>query len=139
VDRLFLDANVLFSAAYREDAGVRRLWDLPEAELVTSAYAVEEARRNLDTGERRSDLGRLLETVRVSNLLVDPTDYPEIEASGLPEKDLPILRAAVASGATYLVTGDRRHFGQEVAGVLVLRPAELLATRTEEPCDDASG
>src|SRR5215210_8032977 len=102
VDRLFLDANVLFSAAYREDAGVRRLWDLPEAELVTSAYAVEEARRNLDTGERRSGLGRLLETVRVSNLLADPTDYPEIEASGLPEKDLPILRAAVASGATYL-------------------------------------
>jgi hypothetical protein len=72
--------------------------------------------------------------MRVSNLLAGPTDYPEIEASGLPEKNLPILRAAVASGATYLVTGDRRHFGQEVAGVLV-----LLATRTEEPCDDASG
>ena len=143
MDRLFLDANVLFSAAYREDAGVRRLWDLPEAELVTSAYAVEEARRNLDTGERRSDLGGLLEAVRVSNLLADPTAFPEIEASGLPEKDLPILRAAVASGATYLVTGDRKHFGhlfgQEVAGVLVLRPAELFATRTEEPRDDAPG
>jgi predicted nucleic acid-binding protein len=143
VDRLFLDANVLFSAAYREDAGVRRLWDLPEAELVTSAYAVEEARRNLDTGERRSDLGGLFEAVRVSNLLADPTAYPEIESSGLPEKDLPILRAAVASAATYLVTGDRKHFGhlfgQVVAGVLVLRPAELLAMRTEEPRDDAPG
>ncbi len=143
MDRLFLDANVLFSAAYREDAGVRKLWDLREAELVTSAYAVEEARRNLDTGERRSDLGGLLEAVRVSNLLADPTAYPEIEASGLPEKDLPILRAAVASGATYLVTGDRKHFGdllaEEVAGVLVLRPAELLAMRTEKPRDDAPG
>ena len=143
MDRLFLDANVLFSAAYREDAGVRKLWDLREAELVTSAYAVEEARRNLDTGERRSDLGGLLEAVRVSNLLADPTAYPEIEASGLPEKDLPILRAAVASGATYLVTGDRKHFGdllaEEVAGVLVLRPAELFAMRTEKPRDDAPG
>lgn len=143
MDRLFLDANVLFSAAYREDAGVRKLWDLREAELVTSAYAVEEARRNLATGERRSDLGGLLEAVRVSNLLADPTAYPEIEASGLPEKDLPILRAAVASGATYLVTGDRKHFGdllaEEVAGVLVLRPAELLAMRTEKPRDDAPG
>lgn len=143
MDRLFLDANVLFSAAYREDAGVRKLWDLREAELVTSAYAVEEARRNLDTGERRSDLGGLLEAVRVSNLLADPTAFPEIEASGLPEKDLPILRAAVASGATYLVTGDRKHFGdllaEEVAGVLVLRPAELLAMRTEKPRDDAPG
>ena len=115
MDRLFLDANVLFSAAYREDAGVRKLWDLREAELVTSAYAVEEARRNLDTGERRSDLGGLLEAVRVSNLLADPTAFPEIEASGLPEKDLPILRAAVASGATYLVTGDRKHFGDLLA------------------------
>ena len=143
MDRLFLDASVLFSAAYREDAGVRKLWDLREAELVTSAYAVEEARRNLDTGERRSDLGGLLEAVRVSNLLADPTAFPEIEASGLPEKDLPILRAAVASGATYLVTGDRKHFGdllaEEVAGVLVLRPAELLAMRIEEPRDDAPG
>ncbi len=143
MDRLFLDANVLFSAAYREDAGVRKLWDLREAELVTSAYAVEEARRNLDTGERRSDLGGLLEAVRVSNLLADPTAFPEIEASGLPEKDLPILRAAVASGATYLVTGDRKHFGdllaEEVAEVLVLRPAELFAMRTEKPRDDAPG
>jgi len=53
------------------------------------------------------------------------------------------VRAAVASGATYLVTGDRKHFGdlfgQEVAGVLVLRPAELLATRAEEPRGDAAG
>ncbi len=136
MDRLFLDANVLFSAAYRKNAGVRRLWDLPDAELVTSAYAVEEARRNLDTAERRSDLEGLLEAVRVSNLLADSARRPEIEGSRLPEKDLPILRAAVASGATHLVTGDRKHFGhlfgKAVAGVLVTRPVDLLATRTEE-------
>jgi len=133
LDRLFLDANVLFSAAYRKDAGVRRLWDIPEVELVTSAYAIEEARRNLDSAEQRSDLEGLLEVVRVSNLLADPAGHPGIEGSGLPEKDLPILRAAVAFGCTHLVTGDRKHFGhlfgEKVAGVIVVRPADHPAGR----------
>lgn len=128
-----MDANVLFSAAYRRDAGVRRLCRLPETELVTSAYAAEEARRNLGTTEQRADLDELLEDVRVSNLLADPAGHPEIEDAGLPEKDIPILRAAVAAGATHLITGDRRHFGhlfgKKVAGVLVVRPADYLAAR----------
>lgn len=135
MDRLFLDANVLFSAAYREDAGVRRLWCLSETELVTSSYAVEEARRNLDTPEQRAELDALLATVRISNLLADPAAHPEVAQSGLPEKDVPILRAAVAAGCTHLITGDRQHFGHlfgtTVAGVLVLRPAEYLARRAQ--------
>lgn len=75
--------------------------------------------------------------------LADPAGHPGIEASELPEKDLPILRAAVASSATRLVTGDRKHFGhlfgQTVAGVLLFRPVELLASRTGRGPDDASG
>lgn len=133
MDRLFLDANVLFSAAYRTDRGVRRLWTLPETELVTSSYAVEEARRNLDTPEQRAELDALLATVRISNLLADLAAHPEITQSGLPEKDVPILRAAVAAGCTHLITGDRQHFGHlfgtTVAGVIVLRPADYLARR----------
>lgn len=46
-DRLFLDANVLFSAAYREDAGVAFLWSLDDVVLSTSSYAIEEAERSL--------------------------------------------------------------------------------------------
>lgn len=111
LDRLFLDSGVLFSTAYRKDVGVRRLWGLPEDELVTSSYAAEEARRNLASDARRSDLEGLLEAVRVSNLLTDSAEHPEIEDSGLPEKDLLILRAAVATNATRLITSDRKHFG----------------------------
>lgn len=111
MDRLFLDSGVLFSTAYRKDVGVRRLWGLPEDELVTSSYAAEEARRNLASDARRSDLEGLLEAVRVSNLLTDSAEHPEIEDSGLPEKDLLILRAAVATNATRLITSDRKHFG----------------------------
>jgi len=44
MDRLFLDANVLFSAAYMADARLRELWRLRDVELWTSRYALEEAR-----------------------------------------------------------------------------------------------
>ena len=65
MDRLFLDANVLFSAAYRSDAGLSRLWQLGDVHLLTSTYAVEEARRNLIVSARRDHLARLLRTVQV--------------------------------------------------------------------------
>ena len=48
MDRVFLDANILFSAAYRRESGLKQLWRISETQLLTSGYAVEEARRNLD-------------------------------------------------------------------------------------------
>jgi len=48
--RVFLDANTLFSAAWKDGAGAALLFDLAEAgfcELTTSRLAVEEARRNI--------------------------------------------------------------------------------------------
>lgn len=47
MDRDFLDANVLFSAARSATSRLRDLWRLPQTTLITSAYCVEEARRNL--------------------------------------------------------------------------------------------
>ena len=44
MDRLFLDANVLFSAPYRIDAGLVRLWKLKDATLCSSRHALEEAK-----------------------------------------------------------------------------------------------
>jgi prepilin-type N-terminal cleavage/methylation domain-containing protein len=63
LDRAFLDANVLFSAAYREDTGLATLWRLRQTERVTSAYAAAEAQANLQTDEQRKRLGRLLADV----------------------------------------------------------------------------
>lgn len=128
MDRLFLDANVLFSAAYRQDAGVRRLWDLPRVTLVTSEYAVAEARRNLATGDQLGRLDALLEAVQVEPAsTLDPAVRKGIE---IREKDWPILGGAVATGATHLITGDLRDFGpfmgQVVLGVVVLTPARYL-------------
>ena len=123
--RAFLDANVLFSAAYREGAGLIRSWSLPGAELVTSAYAAEEARRNLATPDQHARLESLLARTR----LVPESNIPMPADISLPDKDHPILRAAIAAGATHLVTGDvkdfGRYFGKRLAGVLVVAPADF--------------
>jgi predicted nucleic acid-binding protein len=123
VDRVFLDANVLLAAAWRPEAGLKRLWGLGDVELLSSGYAVEEARRNLETPAQRGRLTRLLRQVR----LVEPEHFTLPRGIRLPEKDLPILLAAIDGGATHLLTGDREHFGpyfhQEIAGVLILPPS----------------
>jgi uncharacterized protein len=128
VDRLFLDANILFSAAYRPDAGVRRLWKLSSAALLTSDYAIEEARRNLSEPEQLERLDRLLQTVTSAPALsFDPEMRAGIE---LRDKDWPILGGAVTGGATHLITGDLRdfgrYFGTQVLGVLIMPPADYL-------------
>jgi hypothetical protein len=53
------------------------------------------------------------------------------------EKDVPIILDAINSQATHLLTGDKRHFGalygQRVGGVLILPPAEYIASRLAGP------
>lgn len=131
MDRLFLDANVLFSAAYRPEAGLRRLWGLTDVELITSAYAMEEARRNLETPDQRASLGELLDTMK--SLAVPPGSPPLPPVVELPESDRPILAAAIGARATHLLTGDvkafGKYYGQTVEGVLILPPAAYLRAR----------
>ena len=127
MDRLFLDANVLFSAAYRPDSGLLRLWELSGVELVTSEYAAEEARVNLEAGEQRQRLARLL--ARTNLVSATPSGaLPQI--LGLPEKDRPILLAAIEARSTHLITGDKLHFGKyfgrQFAGVRILPPGDYL-------------
>jgi uncharacterized protein len=128
LDRLFLDANVLFSAAYSPNSGLAKFWKLSGVSLCSSQYAVEEARINLTTPQQRDRLQSLaakLELVDAANL----SDAALGQVS-LPEKDRPILLAAVAARATHLITGDFRHFGpffgKSVRGILILSPAEYL-------------
>ncbi len=108
-----------------------RLWQLADIELVTSAFAADEAARNLNTDAERERLGRLLDKLAI----VDETSLhlETLTSFSLPTKDIPILMAAVQASATHLLTGDKRHFGpffnQSISGVLILPPADYLATR----------
>ena len=126
MDRLLLDANVLFSAAYRRDSGLLRLWKLPQCRLLTSSYAGEEARRNLAGSTQRARLGKLLESVTI----VGEAESLGDANLGLPAKDQPILAAAIHAKATHLLTGDPRHFGplygRTIGGLLITRPAAYL-------------
>ena len=125
--RVFLDANVLFSAAYRESSGILALWRLPETVLLTSGYALEEARRNLESAQARVRLQGLLSGVEIVG---ESTGYRLPDSLQLADKDRPILAAAIAAGATHLITGDLRDFGplrgHRVGGVLVQTPADFL-------------
>jgi uncharacterized protein len=107
---IFLDANVLFSAAYRPDAGLRRLWRLPGARLITSVYAAEEARRNLSIAAPRRELEELLGSVEVVTTAAS-THRPHFSSHGVVRQDHPVLLAATALGATHTLTADLRHFG----------------------------
>ena len=131
MDVLFLDANVLFAAAYRPDANIGKLWEVEDATLVTSAYAIEETRRNLPKSEQQAALERLVGKMDVVAMEpAIPADLPEVN---LPEKDQPILAAAIQAEATHLLTGDFRHFGpfygQTIAGVLICSPVDYLQDR----------
>jgi predicted nucleic acid-binding protein len=132
LDRVFLDANVLYSAAYREFAGLARLWRLDDVQLLSSAYAIEEARRNLaaDRPQAVPRLNRLLESVSTVDA---PHGLELAENISLDPKDRPILLAAIHGQARYLLTGDMRHFqhlyGKRIEGVLVLRPAQYFERR----------
>ena len=129
-DRVFLDANVLFSRGCLPASRLADLWRLPDTVLLSSWYGVEEARRNLDEPKQREQLDRLLAQVDLV------TTWP---SSGLPrgirlaDKDAPILLAAIEARATHLLTGDRQDFGhlfgRTVSGVEIMLPGEYLKRR----------
>lgn len=127
MDRVFLDANVLFSAAYRSDSGLLALWRRAGASLLTSGYAVDEARRNLSEEDQRQRLEAL---VRRCGIVPTPSAAMLPEGLVLPPGDRMVFLAAMAAHATHLLTGDRTHFGpyyrRTIAGVLILPPSEYL-------------
>jgi hypothetical protein len=93
-------------------------------------YAAEEAERNLTESHQRERLGSLLSTVDLrDDLLIALPEWVE-----LPYKDRPILQAAIAAGATHLLTDDRRHFGryfwQVVEGITILPSSFYLHTKS---------
>jgi len=131
--QVFLDANILFSAA-RSNGAIRELLRLLQQRghsLVADTYVVTEARRNTalkSSSDAVLDLEQLLTVVRVQSI-----QYRMRAGAGLsdwlPEKDRPVLDAAIGSGCDALVTGDKTHFGpgygKTFGGVTVFSPAML--------------
>ncbi|MGH6885210.1 MAG: PIN domain-containing protein [Geminicoccales bacterium] len=133
--KLFLDANVVFSAAHQAEGRAQQLLELAKAgrcTLVSSAHALEEARRNLELKSRGFE-ARLAAARSVAATVPEAPGETVAWAAGegLPPKDAPILAAAAHCGAQLLVTGDARDFGplygRTLRGVKVVTPAQALA------------
>jgi len=126
MDRLFLDANVLFSAAYRAKSGLLVFWKLKNVALLSSRHALEEARTNLEEEAQRLRLDTLAKKLQFFEAAT--AELPKNIL--LPEKDVPIFLAAIEASATHLITGDLRHFGsyfgKVVEGILILPPSDYL-------------
>lgn len=139
--RLFLDANVVFSAAYGDEGRAQDLIALAgrgRCELFSSAHALDEARRNLvlkAPGHEKRLAGALVRIGVVAEAPAALVDWARRQ--GLPFKDAPILAAAVLARAEALVTGDARDFGhlydRTVRGVRVVTLARALALVLGQP------
>jgi len=111
--RVFLDANILFSAA-KSDGAVRLLLGrLLERghECWVDEYVVVEARRNLEKkgGEAMTVLDAFLPRLRIGAVRISTREITGID--WLAEKDRPVLATAIRLRCDVLVTGDRAHFG----------------------------
>lgn len=133
--RVFLDANILFSAA-KSDGAIRQLLrnlTLARHTLVADSYVQAEAQRNIAAkadAQAMRDLDTLLSKVEVSTVQFAQSS-PALQAAALwlPEKDRPVLLAAMALAWDVLVTGDGTHFGagygKRFEGVTVCSPRQL--------------
>lgn len=129
--RVFLDANILFSAA-KSDGAVRALLSLLRERghaCWVDAYVVAEARRNLvNKGPHAIEaLDELLDRLQVAPAMSSAAEAADL--AWLPPKDRPVLAAAMGLGCDVLVTGDRKHFGsaygQQIGGVTIHSPRSL--------------
>ena len=131
MDRVFLDANVLVLAALKPESRLADLWRLPDVRLLGSPHVLGEARRNVQEPVAAARLEKLVEALVV--LSSEPADRDIPNDPRLPSKDRPVLLAAMAARAEYLLTGDISHFGPcldtVVGGVRVVLPGTHLRGR----------
>ena len=130
--RLFLDSNVLFTAAHNLSGKAALIIDLGGQgnwRVMSCSYAIEEARRNISI--KFPDYLERFETLISAILRVSSRSGRNCPVP-LSEKDRPILEAAIQCEATHLLTGDIKDFGSFMnkanltGGVLIQTVSEFL-------------
>ena len=130
--RLFLDANVLFTAAHNPSGKAALIIDLGSQgylEVISCSYAIEEARRNISI--KFPDYLKRFETL-ISAVTKVPSRSGRMCPVPLPDKDRPILEAAIQCQTTHLLTGDIKDFGplmnhpKLTGGVVIQTVSEFL-------------
>jgi predicted nucleic acid-binding protein len=126
--RIFLDANILFSASFARSLLADFLGELKKhATLITNAYAKTEAERNVSAKipKRLPACQEFADTLELV-----PIELLDLDVK-LAEKDRPILCGAIIAQADYLLTGDKKDFGhlfgRTIRGVKIVSVQLLLA------------
>jgi uncharacterized protein len=131
--RVFLDANVLFTAAHNPKGKAAFVIEFGAAGhflLFTSDAARTEAERNL-SAKYPDAFPRL--AVLIDRITLVTADMSVPFPDGFPIKDAVIFQAANTCCATHFLTGDLRHFGpfmnqpDATCSIIVQTVAEFLA------------
>ncbi|MDP2668780.1 MAG: putative toxin-antitoxin system toxin component, PIN family [bacterium] len=142
--KVFLDANVWFSAAHSQRGGSFFIMRLARAGLLAvcaNQHVLDEAERNLlfKSYDSLTFYYSLLTEIRPT--IVSSKVSPEFEkkyGKFVPAGDLPVLSGAMDSKAEYLITLDRRDLANPKIRnfkwpFLILTPREFLEWWRKEP------
>jgi len=135
--RLFLDASVLIAAAGSPDGGSALLLEICRAKSITvlvTRLVLREAERNVQLKLGEPALLRFYKVIADLDPEVVPIPIDEDLAAAsqvIAAKDAHVLAGAQNSGATHLVTLDRKHFlGEDqrkrILPIVACTPSELL-------------
>ena len=127
--KVFVDANVLFTAAHNPSGKSAKLLANAKAldlTMVTNSYAIGEAIRNIvkKYPSQEATLHACLKQVTIVPLITQGS-----AADGIADKDKPILLSALQANCDVLLTGDKKDFLTRRAtlkAIEVLSPSELL-------------
>jgi predicted nucleic acid-binding protein len=114
--RVFLDASVLIAAAASPSGGSSLLLEIccgKGCRAVTTKRVLLEAQRNVRKKFSEPDLIRFYREIASLELeIAQPATEEELAeyAQLIDRKDAHVLAAAIKSGASFLVTLDRKHF-----------------------------
>ena len=112
--RLFLDANVIYSASRSISGASYAIFQLREKlffSLVTSKLALVETEKNLFEKERSEVIDHFYELIKnIDVISVDSKTAKRKYKDIIEEKDAPILYGALKTKADYLLTLDKKHF-----------------------------
>jgi uncharacterized protein len=135
--RVFLDANVYFAGSASPTGGSALVLQLilkGRVEATASRLVLREAERNLRRKRPPKDLKAFHQFLKHAKLRVIRTPPETVwkrYENVIHPKDVPVLAAAVASKAAYLITLDRRHFLtktviEKVPELTILTPGDFL-------------
>lgn len=135
--KVFLDANVYFSGFLSNEGASCFLLELArrnKIQVFATRLVLHEAERNLRKKTHPKILKSFRRFLQQTKIRVIPSPDEKILQrceSLIHPKDVPVLAAALESGADYLITLDRRHFLTErISTVLkkmkIVTPADFI-------------